>query len=133
MVNFFNTDEGKKSLFANLKHQNTPIMPKQPPTPEEYYGPVLRDKGAMDNKNARAIYFEETEPKDGLPTHNRVLHVEKAKIIARMMMVRLMRDLIVNGRHAWKHGTPIPHPETKFPGTDEPRQPLAEGSAQLIV
>ena len=108
-------------------------MSKQPPTPEEYYDPVLKNFPSINNKNARAVWFEETEPPEGLPTHSRILHTAKAEMIAKIFIAGLLRDIHANSRYAWKTAQKLPNPEKLMPGIKAPLQPLAEGKTALTA
>ncbi len=105
--------------------------PKPEPTPEEYYEPILKNFKSLNNKNARAIYFEETEPPEGLPTHSKVLHTAKVETIARVMFAGLLRDILFNSRYGWNAGSRIPNPEKQVPGLRLPLQPLAQRGREL--
>jgi hypothetical protein len=98
-------------------------MPK-PPNPEAYYSTVLHGRSQISNTAARAVYFEQTEPRGEEPKHTRVIHTRKAKAICAAMIYKITRDVTVNLMIGVQHGTRIPHPDQKFPD-GSPLQPLA--------
>lgn len=87
----------------------------------EYYAPCLRDYRSIDNSAAQAEWFESTEPREGLPTHSKVLHVLVAETIMQTFCTRLQEDIMKNAAIAWIKGTPLP-------GKKDYVQPLAEGT-----
>jgi hypothetical protein len=108
--------------------QRFQAMAKKKETPPvEYYEPVTRDYRSVHNAAARGIYFIETEPPAGRPTHGRALHVRKSETIMIAFLARITRDVIVNATMTWRKGMPIPHPDETYPGGSVPLQPLAEG------
>lgn len=102
-------------------------MAKKTIPPVEYYEPVTRDYPSVHNAAARGIYFTDTEPDEGRPTHGRVVHARKAESVIMAFLSRLARDVTINGTMTWKKGLPIPHPDATYPATNVPLQPLAEG------
>lgn len=101
---------------------------RPPETPEVYYAPVTQDLNYLDNRNARRVYFEETEPKEGRPKDTKIMHVIAAKTIAQSFLNKISIDLMVNSQHEWSlgSGSPIPDPDLEWPWGG-PKQPLAQG------
>jgi hypothetical protein len=92
--------------------------------PEEYYRAVLRDYPAVNNANARSIYFEQTEPSNQEPTHKRCLHVRRARAIASAMIAKVTLSVARNATLGVMRGTPLPHPD--YTDNNGPVQPLAD-------
>ena len=92
--------------------------------PEAYYAKVTRDYPSVNNVAARIQYFDHTEPGDrSEPTHQRVLHVRRARAIAAAMIAKISHSCLDNSLKGVMRGTPIPHYDLTNPdGT--PLQPL---------
>lgn len=85
---------------------------KREVTAEEYYDPCLKSYSSVNNKAARRIYFEETEPDDERPTHSKVLHTAKSEALLNLFVSRLIVAVGLNAIKSWRRGTPLPNPNS---------------------